>query len=319
MDSKIPGAEPRPPENPQSTLPNPPETSATAHAATHPLALWPSLPHPIAEINKILIAEPLDLRQLTQVTEQHPEFSGRVVKLSNSSLFSLPSPVSTLAQAAMVIHSDVLRTLVLTCYLVEYIGKALSPAAGLLFWRHGLLAAVLSQRLSQWGGFGEPELAFFAGMLHDIGWLPLLVHAATPNASDASLPPTVMAMEERHRERGLDHCTLGTAIGGLWNFPSALVEVFGFHHEPERAPNCPELVGMVALADACARLNPMQIRGGETNSDAEKGNPRYGTLDTLRRLDPHLRLRLAETLTNESRRVDQWLQQDFMKSSVNSA
>src|SRR5579884_3634534 len=201
MDSKIAGAEPRPPENPQSTLPNPPETSATAHAATHPLALWPSLPHPISEINKILIAEPLHLR--------------------------------TLAQAAMVIHSDVLRTLVLTRYIVEYIGKALSPAAGLLFWRHGLLAAVLSQRLSQWGVFGEPELAFFAGMLHDIGWLPLLVHAATPNASDASLPPTVMAMEERHRERGLDHCTLGTAIGGLWNFPSALVEVFGFHHEPE--------------------------------------------------------------------------------------
>src|SRR5579875_3894490 len=137
------------------------------------------------------------------------------------------------------------------------------------------------------GRIWEPEMAFFAGMLQEIGWLPLLVHAATPNASDASLPPTVMSMEERHRERGLDHCTLGTAIGGLWNFPSALVEVFGFHHEPERAPNCPELVGMVALADACARLKPMQIRGGETNSDAEKGNPRYGTLDTLRRLDPH--------------------------------
>src|SRR5579883_1691414 len=92
MDSKIPGAEPRPPENPQSTLPNPLETGAPAHAATHPLALWPSLPHPIAEINKILIAEPLDLRQLTQVTEQHPEFSGRVVKLSNSSLSAFPPP-----------------------------------------------------------------------------------------------------------------------------------------------------------------------------------------------------------------------------------
>jgi two-component system cell cycle response regulator len=319
MDSKIPGAAPHPSENPQPTTPNPCEKAATARATTHPLALWPSLPQPIAEINKILIAEPLDLRQLTQVTEQHPEFSGRIVKLSNSSLFSLPYPISTLAQAAMVIHSDVLRTLALTCYLIEYIGKTLSLAAGLLFWRHGLLAAVLSQRLSQWSGFGEPELAYFAGMLHDIGWLPLLAHAAVSDASVANSLPSLTALEERHRERGFDHCALGTAIGGLWNFPSALVEVFGFHHEPERAPNCPELVGMVAIADACAHLSPIQIRSGETSPEAEKGSLNYGKLDALRRLDPQFRLRLAETLTTESRRVDQWLQQDFMRSSISSA
>ncbi|MGH9470856.1 MAG: HDOD domain-containing protein [Terriglobia bacterium] len=272
------------------------------------LAPWCILHPQVAKLSEVLRSEPLDLKILSEAARATPELAERVVKLSNASLFGLPQPVSTIAQAAMGVRSDVLRTLLLTCHLVERIAQNLPPSAARFFWRHALLVAAFSQHISQWMRNPEPDLAYFAGLLHDIGWLPLLAEggAAAAGASDASNQEFAASLGCHEHQSESGHCALGASLGRRWGFPESLVEIFEFHHEPAQALNFPKLASTVAVADACARI---QLSGNTA------GSFRSSTEAVLHGLDPRIRFRLAEIFEVEFQRIENWLNCDSARCS----
>jgi hypothetical protein len=47
----------------------------------------------------------------------------------------------------------------------------------------------------------------------------------------------------------MDHCKVGRWMGVSWNYMPSFIDVFEFHHAPEKAQHDPYLVGIVAAAD----------------------------------------------------------------------
>jgi putative nucleotidyltransferase with HDIG domain len=142
--------------------------------------------------------------------------------------------------------------MVLTCSLVEYVGHRVSSEEIQSFWQHCFLTAALSERIARAIGYPHAELAYLAGLLHDIGALPLLVVAsAESKASPGSVSMSGWGESiESERERfGADHCEIGRWIGVSWNFSPSLLEVMVKHHAPGEAKLDPTLTGVVAAAD----------------------------------------------------------------------
>jgi HD-like signal output (HDOD) protein len=52
---------------------------------------------------------------------------------------------------------------------------------------------------------------------------------------------------------GMNHAEIGALYLEYHNLPEALIEAVRFHHQPELAPQNPELVAAVQLADALTR------------------------------------------------------------------
>ncbi len=50
------------------------------------------------------------------------------------------------------------------------------------------MAALLARQLAYWIGLPQPEEAYLAGLLHDIGYLPLAIFAARNNI-ETERPP----------------------------------------------------------------------------------------------------------------------------------
>jgi HD-like signal output (HDOD) protein len=211
----------------------------------------PAPPAHVIQLNAILTATPVDLKRLGRVLDSDPTLTGQVIKLCNSSLFNLPNPVSSLEQAVLMLGTDHLRILVLTCALVESVGNLVCPREQYCFWERGFLAAAVSEGLARRTGYAEVELAYFGGLLHDLGTLPLLCTASQEGSRPRGARHSI---EPGEALAGVDHCEVGRRLGTLWGFPLPLLEVFEFHHDPQKAREYKTLLGIVALAEQFCRV-----------------------------------------------------------------
>jgi HD-like signal output (HDOD) protein len=260
----------------------------------------PILPERIFALNEILSASPVDLNRLAELSGWEPRLVQKVLRCCNSNLFDLPQPISTLQQAVIFVGADAVRTLVLICRLVEYVEGQIAAAEARAFWPHSFLAALLSERIARWINYPFPEQAYLAGMLHDIGALPILAAASrrTKPWDSVTLEKIGESLEDQRQRFGVDHCELGHWIGVCWNFPGALVEVFESHHGPtsDDAP----LVGIVCAAEQFCYSQGLGLGSVMPRLDSTaQGKDEKLLEDCLPGLDVSSRIRLAQALESD--------------------
>jgi HD-like signal output (HDOD) protein len=236
----------------------------------------PTLPAYVFELNSLLTATPVNLKRVVEVIVTDPSLTAQVLRLCNSAFMGFRERVTKIQNAVVLVGTERLRTLVLTCSLVEYMGHRIASQDIQSFWQHCFLTAALSERLARGLSFPQPEQAYLAGLLHDIGALPLLVVTAAEPQRLESMPNFGWGESmELERERfGIDHCEVGHWIGVSWNFSPDLLEVMVRHHSPREATLEPQLVGVVAAADQfCIRRGivlgsvPLELSEPSRNRD----------------------------------------------------
>ncbi len=211
----------------------------------------PTLPNYVLDLNALLSSPTVDLKKVGKVIRTDPSLSAQVLRLCNSALFGLRRRVLSIEQAAILLGTERLRTLVLTCSLMQFAGRRVPNSQLMSFWQHSFLTALLSERIARQVDYFEKEQAYLCGLLHDIGQLPLSILVLEEEAKKRRLPPADW-LDNSTIEReyfGMDHCKVGRWMAVAWNFMPSFVDVFEYHHSPERAEHDPYLVGIIAAAD----------------------------------------------------------------------
>ena len=188
----------------------------------------PTLPTYVLDLNALLSNASVDLKKVGAVIRTDPSLSAQVLRLCNSALFGLRRRVLSIEQAAVLLGTERLRTLVLACSIMQFAGKRLSGGQLTSFWQHSFLCALLSERVARQVDYFEKEQAYLAGLLHDIGQLPLWIVVLEEEAKQRPLPPScwpddVVAEREYF---GTDHCKVGRSMAIAWNFMPSFVDVF---------------------------------------------------------------------------------------------
>ena len=232
----------------------------------------PTLPNYVLDLNALLSSQSVDLKKVGVVIRTDPSLSAQVLRLCNSALFGLRRRVISIEQAAVLLGTERLRTLVLTCSLMQFAGKRLSNEQLASFWQHSFLSALLSERIARQVDYFEKEQAYLGGLLHDIGQLPLWILVLEEEAKRRT-PPPIGWLDDVSIERdyfGMDHCKVGRWMAVAWNFMPSFVDVFECHHSPERAQHDPYLVGIVAAADQFLQTQEATVAVGleGTHTDA---------------------------------------------------
>jgi HD-like signal output (HDOD) protein len=169
-----------------------------------------------------------------------------------------------------------MKTLVLTCSLVDFMRRRLPRVEMQRFWQHSILTALLSERIARWLDDFECDQsyqhAYLAGLLHDVGMLPLLVVAAEENAicKDACSPSWGSSLDQEKEYFGLDHCEVGQLLGPSWDFFPASSDVITNHHRPGRASCNSYLTSVIAAADnICEIISTEPASAGESHDVLE--------------------------------------------------
>jgi putative nucleotidyltransferase with HDIG domain len=177
--------------------------------------------------------------EVERIIRQDPAMTARILRLVNSSLYGLSSPVSTVAQAVRTIGYDALKQLVLTTSVIDMFQPGQeSPLSLKLYWEHCLGTAAAARQLALWVGEEHPEEFFVAGLLHDIG--KLIHNQYAPEKFRAAL---AVAASERLTLESAEHVVLGFShnqTGGFlihrWGLSPAIQRAVAYHHTPS-VPN----------------------------------------------------------------------------------
>ena len=170
-----------------------------------------------------------------------PALTARVLRLANSAYYGNARGVAAVNDAVMLLGMTAVRNLCLLAGTYPWLKGGL-PAYGLRsgeLMRHSLAAAVASRSLAERAGV-DGDVAFTAGLLHDIGKVALAMWFTPADGS-------IRDRGDEQRVLGFDHGGTGGELARRWNLPLTLVSAIACHHVP-----CEPLEDVVQVGNVLA-------------------------------------------------------------------
>lgn len=236
-----------------------------------PSALTGVPPFPAVAIKSLqfMSHESGQLRALSELIAMDAALSGEILRVVNSPLFSMRKEISSILEAIVLLGLEQVKGVVVTIATRSYLGDSLEIPAIKACWRHSLACAILSKNLAS-PLLMDPDVAYTAGLIHDIGRLALV--ATYPKEYADFLASTERepcdAMERERKLFGIDHCEAGGQLAAYWKLPKMFFAVTSRHHDAAEADE-PALLSIVRhgcmFADALGFhvLHTLQARNYE--------------------------------------------------------
>lgn len=179
--------------------------------------------------------------------------SARTLSLANSAMFAKRHPIETLDHALVFLGQDMLIKLVLTAAVQSYFeqsGSGYSLCKGGLY-HHAVGCAQVAEALAQKTGKMDANIAYTAGLLHDIGKVVLdqYIAPAYPLFYRQAMESNENILEVENRLMGITHTEVGQILAKQWSFPDSLKHVVRYHHYPEQSDEHHILSVIVYTAD----------------------------------------------------------------------
>jgi HD-like signal output (HDOD) protein len=231
----------------------------------------PPMPVVAVKVLDLLQDSNASVDRLAATISSDQAVSARVLKIANSSFYSLRRQVTTLEHAIVIMGERTLKSLVLASSL-----KGINKSFGLMekmLWEDSLGCAIGSRITALWFKSADPEEAFLAGLFRHIGKMVM-------NNVDSNMFRSVLEGvyngegSEQDLERHyfpFGHAEIGGAVMEKWNFSDQLTKVTRFHDEIEvfadEDYSLYRLAATVNLADAMCRYLGVGQRGPESDLD----------------------------------------------------
>lgn len=192
----------------------------------------PSLPAVATRVIDLTSDPEVRLDEIADVVQNDQALASKILRTVNSSYYSLSKPCPSISRAMAYLGLNTVKSLTLGFSLVDLTRRSEGGLDLTGFWRHSAYSAASARRVGLLTSACDPEDAFLAGLMQDIGMLAM--HAAMPE----DYHQVVKRAEGNHARLadieldvlGFDHCQVGQELGRRWRFPQQLVDPIRHHH-----------------------------------------------------------------------------------------
>ena len=214
----------------------------------------PTLPD--VAIEALLIVNDIDTSasDLVKVIHKDTAITARLIRYANSPLYHGLQPITSIKPAITRIGFERVKSAIYTVSMKEVFETTYLPIEQRMkeLWSHSVQVATYGASLAKRYTSLDPDIALVAGLIHDIGKIPILIKACehkelTENPEFLDQVLTKL------------HSNLGGVILKLWKFDPLMVTVVTEHEDLKRNPgNAP-----VDYADIIQVANIMSYEGTE--------------------------------------------------------
>lgn len=192
--------------------------------------------------------------EISEIIGLDQALSASILQSANSVTMGFSTDCSKLSEAVMRLGFKKLKGLILGIAAVGPFNQSLKGyrfGAGEL-WNHSIATAVSAEWIARELRYPDPEEAYTAGLLHDMGklFLDQFVFSDYTRIADLMLKYKLTLYRAEEQLLGIDHAKVGGLIAEKWNFPIVLVDAIEFHHTPSFARTNPKLPSIVNVANS---------------------------------------------------------------------
>lgn len=206
----------------------------------------PTLPEIAHKVQHMIDDINFSADQIVAVISGDPAISAQVIKTANETLPVGKPKVDTIRAAVSHLGYKAFRNLMTGIVAFSHQARSEHPVVNIQlidFWEHSRQVATYSYMLARNLKHLDPHQAMLAGLVHDIGFLPLCLHAeeTTPSLDHETLDDLNKKFRAAVSEKLLH----------AWNFPAAIIEAATGHedlHRVSAGPNA-SYTDVVAVAN----------------------------------------------------------------------
>jgi len=213
---------------------------------------FPGMPATAAKLLKMLDDTDSTVAQIEEVLRYDAGLTANILKLTNSAYFGIPSKVSSVKQAILMLGWKRVLQLVMTMCMSTVMKR---PVVGYdlpqgALWRHSVAVSVAAEEVVKALKIPEAEEVFTAALLHDAGKLVLGGFVKDDLEQIKTMVSKGITFEiAEYMVLGTDHAEIGARLLEKWAFPKDLVNAVRWHHAPETCDNHCTLSDIVHIAD----------------------------------------------------------------------
>lgn len=204
-------------------------------------------------------------KKVTDLVRQDVALTAHILRVANSVYMGYSRECSSVAEGVMRIGYKRIRTMVLGSVAAGPLRKRLvgyQLGDGVL-WNHSIAAGRIAHWLAATFKYPEPEEAYVAGLLHDMGKLILdrFVNMNYEELMDIVRKRQMHLWEAEEEFFGIDHAAVGGEMASKWQFPARLVNAIRCHHVPALARTDQKLAAIVNVANAFTPRDALTVPG----------------------------------------------------------
>ena len=219
----------------------------------------PSPPDLLIKIRSLSANPQSTSKDIADLVKHDMNISGRLVKVANSALFGSRFQVNTVQGAITRLGQKKVQSLITGLIIGQRLME--SKTRGLesyckQAWQDSNSVAAISFVLAQKKSKVDPEQALLAGMVHNIGTLPLILHLN--KIKELKDNPRIMGLVADVVIPKL-YVSAGRLIIKSWNFPQEIIEVATEHDNLDRESSGEiDLIDTVTIAYQLNQLDNYQ-------------------------------------------------------------
>lgn len=201
----------------------------------------PSPPRTYFAVQQLLASDDFHTGRLLELLKKDMSLCAFILKAANSSFYGSRQPVESVERALSLLGLNTMKSLILGAELFAQIDprKVKMFAVERLF-EHAARVAGIAASLAERTAETKPlkDLAFTAGLLHDIGKI-ICIHSlggTYKKIVDKAGSDFQALYHEEIAVLGVSHQEIGAYVLALWGIPDPIVEAAAYHHQPLLAP-----------------------------------------------------------------------------------
>ncbi len=216
----------------------------------------PTLPVLFGELNKMLENPFTSNKKISELLIKDQAMVVKVLKLSNSALYSKRQEITNLSNAITFLGTQTLKNLILQISMVRLFA---SDEEGFpefnpdVFWEHSLGTAYLTGILAKKLNLPPNEDYYLGGLLHDIG--KLCIYQFYPQKFKEivmkQLDENCLELVAEEAVLGVNHAEIGEYLAIQWNFKDIIVTGIKEHHN-DHQETTDVLVAIIRIANMFA-------------------------------------------------------------------
>ncbi len=180
----------------------------------------PNFPDVALKIRQAIDTPDIGISEVSQIVQADPVLAGRLMQVANSPLYRGVNEVQSVRDAISRMGLESTRSLTISLAVKQLFKANSSMVKNRMksLYQQSTFFSAISYVLAHHGSTLDPERALFAGLIHDIGVIPILTYVD----SHPDIASTAEVLEKAIENL---KAPVGAIVVSAWNFDHELVEL----------------------------------------------------------------------------------------------